>query len=692
MTGQKPRIVLIALYNYDFGVRSISSFLKTKGYEPVIIFFKHKRYCEEWMTNDFITPALLSEEDYFESDCALLLSSLEKIKPEIIGISLTSTMFAIARRITQSIKKRLGSLVVWGGVHAIICPEECIGHADAVCVGEGEYVLWKIAERIQQERSLDGIEGLWVKHSGEISKALPMLIDDLDALPYPDFFDRGNKFLVDSQAVVPDPPVMFPLHSQGYYPIMTSRGCLFNCSFCCNATIKEQYRGQGRYFRRRSVKNVLAELRLAVERYPFIGVRFWDDVFTHDLAWTTEFCEEYVRLIGKPFICYAHPSQTAPALLDKLIRSGASVIHVGLQSGSARVAQSVFQRRQTNRDIIAFAQAMKRYGVYARYDLITDNPFENEDDFDETVDLLLSLPRPYQVRLYSLCYFPKTLLTTQALENKSIVSSEQEQYAAKALNNFLLFLPLVRNKTIFFRDLVVALAVHRWVPAWFVNVCRKSFLVRQYPRQFFMFIRIFLRWLRFMKRVPAGKLNFRKAFYPRWRHTVGLYHFKDELRKKLLRCDKKDLARYVKPADDIFLVPSNRSDVLDPCFRLTIERHDAQQQPVALRFELLAAHACDALVATWDVVINGGSPRYTSDIIFRFPSLYFTRDTKDAVCSHCQKSELAAGQLYILQVSMPSRVAGEPVEIANRVVFTASLTQRNEQFPHGASEARCSAV
>jgi len=60
---------------------------------------------------------------------------------DIIGITVTTF---VSQRVCEMASKfrSTGSKVVLGGVHASIMPEECLEHADAVVVGEAEYV-WK---------------------------------------------------------------------------------------------------------------------------------------------------------------------------------------------------------------------------------------------------------------------------------------------------------------------------------------------------------------------------------------------------------------------------------------------------------------------------------------------------------------------------------------------------------------------
>jgi anaerobic magnesium-protoporphyrin IX monomethyl ester cyclase len=485
-------IVLISLFNIDFGIRFISSFLKAKGCPAYIILFNQIRYRTEFLDNDYFTGRLLKHPICPEKDLRLLLKLLDQLQPQLIGISVTSVTMRTAQRITAEIKKHFDIPVVWGGIHPIIAPEECIQHADIVCIGEGEIPMWELAERLKTKQPLSGIKNLWIKNNGSLEKnELRPLITDLDTLPFPDFIAQGNKFLIDSGRITEDPPII-SAYDKNIYPIMTSRGCMFSCAFCCNSVIREKYENQGPYLRRRSVNNVIQELKLVIQNKPIHSVRFWDDVFTYDKTWIKEFCDRYLREIGRPFVCYANPKYTDREILQKLADTGLYSIWLGIQSGSESINRNIFSRSHSNKEVIDFALIMKALHIKARYDLISDNPYETEFDQDKTVILLLELPHPYPIIIYSLCYFPKTQLTLRALRDGLITPQDLEQYTSKALNNFFMYLPLSKDKKQLFWNCIKAMAVNRHFPKELVRFCKRNNFFKKFPKILFILAKSYL--------------------------------------------------------------------------------------------------------------------------------------------------------------------------------------------------------
>ncbi len=483
MSEVKPadfRIVLVSMFGLDFGVMALDAYLRARGYRPLIVGFKHLKIPLEYMNNDYFSASPMDHTLFPRKDRELLLGQLARLDPHLIGVSVSSVSFRTARWLTRAIRQRFSARVIWGGVHAILSPEDCIGEADFVCIGEGEGALVELVEALRRGRQPAGLKNLWIRQGQEVEKnPLRPLIADLDELPWPDRITADRVFIDDGRMV--RRPVINAGYMTNAYPMMTSRGCMFTCSFCCNSVISRRYKGQGPYMRRRSVDHVLDELRHAVRRSEVASVRFWDDVFTYDEGWIDEFCSRYPREVGRSFICYAHPHRTSQRVLEQLSGAGLTMVYVGIQSGSRKTNTTYFNRAQSNRQIRSFARRARALQITPNYDVIVDNAFESEQDNNETIELLLTLPRPFKVLFFSLCFFPKTPLSLQALE-KGIIRDEQlEHNTSKALNNFFLVLDRSPRPEQLFWSCIKAMAVNPAFPKVLVRRLHDSRLLRRHP-------------------------------------------------------------------------------------------------------------------------------------------------------------------------------------------------------------------
>ena len=482
---KNTRVALIALLSLDFGARSISAFLKKNGYPVSLIFFNRMRCPAEMISNDFLNLQLTGNNLFNKRNIDLLISLLKKLDAKIIGISLTAITFQTAKAITLEIKKHLDVKVVWGGIHPIVCPEECIRYADIVCVGEGELPMLELAEKLENNEPICGIGNLWIKNTDGIEKnKMNPLMEDLDRLPFPDFTDRDDKFVIDSGRIAREYEILSGSEKR-VYPIMTSRGCMYACSFCSNSILKRRYEGKGNYLRRRSVGNVIDELKYAAANRQFSSIRFWDDVFTYDARWIGDFCDQYLREIGKPFSCYTHPLRTDKEILLRLRNAGLITANIGIQSGSEGTSKNLFSRVQSNRDILDFALFADKSEVTMRYDIIGDNPYETDQDEERTAELLMQLPYPFQVQFYSLCWFPETPLTKKALDDKIITARDLEQNTSKALDNFFMYVSLSPDKRSAFWNCIKSMATNRLFSVHLIRLCMKSRFLKKHPRVLF---------------------------------------------------------------------------------------------------------------------------------------------------------------------------------------------------------------
>jgi radical SAM superfamily enzyme YgiQ (UPF0313 family) len=123
--------------------------------------------------------------------------------------------------------------------------------------------------------------------------------------------------------------------------------------------------------------------------------------------------------------------------MDALKAIGLSHIDMGVQTGSERIRMDLMKRPETNESILKSCNIMKERNISVVIDVITDNPFETEQDMKNSLDFFLSLPGPYSFNFYSLIYFPGVQLTQMALDAGYIRRDQVEDVAGKTLSQFV---------------------------------------------------------------------------------------------------------------------------------------------------------------------------------------------------------------------------------------------------------------
>jgi radical SAM superfamily enzyme YgiQ (UPF0313 family) len=161
----------------------------------------------------------------------------------------------------------------------------------------------------------------------------------------------------------------------------------------------------------------------------------------------------------------------------KLLR----LAQVGIQSGSERLSRDIFRRNTPKSTVIRAAGLFHRHKIKANYHLIFDNPFAQQEDNRETLELILAFPRPFTLSLYSLTYFPKTELTNRALERGFIDSSQIEGSSDKSLSQIYISPEYKRDPLERFYINLIYLAQVPFIPRAVVRLLLKAKPLKRYP-------------------------------------------------------------------------------------------------------------------------------------------------------------------------------------------------------------------
>jgi radical SAM superfamily enzyme YgiQ (UPF0313 family) len=458
--GKKPVFAFVALYSFEsFAIRSIATTLRRAGHDVLEVYY------DDFKSNQFKYPG--------PDDLTPFLNLLREKRVDIVGLSLRSSYRKIAGILTEAIHRDLGLPVIWGSTHPTIMPEDSISVADVVCRGEGETPMLELASRLSQGIDISGIHNLWLKKGdGTVIRNELGPYAPLDSLPDPEYGAPGKYFLKDGVMREGD-----PLGDESTYAIMASRGCPHYCTFCTNAFYLN---ANPKYLRFRSVDRVIGEVKRARELMPGIKrVKFYDDQFATNKKWIDEFVEKWRHEVGLPFDAYLNPQNVTRTLVGKLKLAGVTVIEMGIQSGSERVANEVFDRRITREKLLRAANIMHESGVRVNYGVITDNPLETSQDKRDALDFLLQIPRPYILFLMSLTYFPGTPLTERLLKEGHITENDVEGKNDKSLYHWEASFSYKRKPEDRFWLALMSLLPKDFIPKGFIRfLSNREFLMR----------------------------------------------------------------------------------------------------------------------------------------------------------------------------------------------------------------------
>jgi radical SAM superfamily enzyme YgiQ (UPF0313 family) len=350
---------------------------------------------------------------------------ISNFNPDLTGISLMSIEFYPAKNLTRLLKEKFDIPIIWGGVHAIIKPEECIKYTDYVCAGEGESAIVSLLEHFKNKGKgiPPAIPGVWVNHNGDIiQQAVAQPETNLDSLPFqeylPDYFYGYHNKKIYNFAQNQQLFRQYALYGGTCHMMITTRGCPFHCSYCGNSAFMNVF---GRKVRERSVRNVIDEIKEVIKDPFVLYINFQDDCFfTHDKEWMEEFSRLYKEHVNLPFIARAIPTMLDRERLTMLVDAGLCWIVMGIQSGSDRVNFEVYDRKIRFRSVKKAADLISETHAAPFYEMIVDNPYETEEEQIETIDAVATLKKPYIVSLAHLTFFPGTSLAEKAVKDKIV--------------------------------------------------------------------------------------------------------------------------------------------------------------------------------------------------------------------------------------------------------------------------------
>ena len=273
---------------------------------------------------------------------------------DIVGISATTSTAREAYHLADIIRNK-GIRVVMGGPHVSFLTEEALAHSDYVCRGEAEVSFIELVKCLEKNQTPAQVAGVsW--HSGnELVHNPDAAATELNRVPIPDLsiFDDFNKMTT--------------------YPVMTSRGCPFDCTFC---SVTAMF---GHKIRLREIDLVLEEL----EQYAGKQVFFCDDNFTANPRRTKTLLQEMIkRKISPKWWCAQVRTDAAQdeELLQLMKAAGCGMVFVGMESINPQTLLS-YNKKQGVVDIEFCIKKFHQYGIMLHGMFV----FGSDDDTPQTI-------------------------------------------------------------------------------------------------------------------------------------------------------------------------------------------------------------------------------------------------------------------------------------------------------------------
>lgn len=365
---------------FNHGLASLSAWLKEHGHETQLL-----------NLNENLPPVPSREE---------ALELIRDWKPGLVAFSCLTQQYEAAKEfagfLRESAEFELPPLIV-GGIHPTMMPETVMGDGvwDHVGVGECEDSLLRLVERVEAGEAPDDIANFLSWKDGarpaeaEARIAANWIHNPVGEFPKFEEIPEPDYALFDTQRITEI--------KNGWFGLMSSRGCPYRCSYCLNHKIVDRYRdelGRGTselgFFRFRPADKMIAEIRNVLATHDNINTFiFDDDLFTQNPEHALAICKAYEEAeINVPFVVNSHVKALDPRVAEALASAGCKILKLGIESGSQRIRGRVLRRYMTQRDIRETVASAEAHGLHTSGFLMVGLPSETHDERWESVDIL----------------------------------------------------------------------------------------------------------------------------------------------------------------------------------------------------------------------------------------------------------------------------------------------------------------
>ena len=322
---------------------------------------------------------------------SMIVNSLQTHKPDAVCLGGICTEYHFIKDAIAIIKKNAPEIpIICGG--GIITNDaqyifDIIG-ADFCVIGEGEEVIVRLLDAIDSHNDFDSVDNIGYRVNGKaIFTKRNYSYPDINTRPFPDYEPFNFDLLLDNSELMFDRNLYrYPRpDNPRVMPIVTARGCPFNCSFCVHDN-KTKYRA-------RSIANILEEIKVKYERYHFNVLIIVDELFATNKIRIKEFCEGILEGKSNHGWDFNWLFQThANAALDKeslqMAKSaGCYFFSYGIESASPKVLTSM-NKHSKPEQISEAIKLSQEVGIGFGGNYIFGDPAETVETIQESLNFI----------------------------------------------------------------------------------------------------------------------------------------------------------------------------------------------------------------------------------------------------------------------------------------------------------------
>ncbi len=349
-----------------------------------------------------------------------VVSKVKEFSPSLVVVDTSTPSIYHDVEVARTIKEATGAFILLVGSHPSALPTETLDidpRIEAVARNEYDYTVLDLARQLQMSRdnpALDQVEGISYRSNGEVvANPDRSLVKDLDSLPFVSAVFKKHLNISDYFYTITKHPMV---------SIYTGRGCPHRCVYCLYPQVMH-----GRRYRKRSIANIMDEIRFIVEELPEVREVFIeDDTFTVDRKRVREFSQLLIDLrIGLSWTANSRADVDYKTL--KLMRqAGCRLLCVGLESGDQDVLDSMKKDLKVTR-ARQFCEDAKKAGLLIHGCFMVGNPGETRESLQTTLRFATEL-RLDTAQFFPIMVYPGTEAYDWARDNDFLLSEKFDEW------------------------------------------------------------------------------------------------------------------------------------------------------------------------------------------------------------------------------------------------------------------------
>lgn len=389
----------------------VAAALREAGHDPVL-----------FDLIPLIVPSGADRETFYRT---AILREIRNVQPEAVGQNcFLSTHFSFVRLVAKMVKEYDATLpFIIGGIHPTLFAEDIIANCpeiDFIIRGEGELQTAALVTALakNERHSWEKIPSIAYHNDAGGVTLTPRVsyVEPLDALPPP----AWDLVLIDQYTTD---------HTHWYNPknlairmsapILTSRSCPFDCSFCSAHAM------MGRGLRMHSPERVVDEIESLYTRYGINYFGFVDDNLTLNKKHIMTICNLIVkRRINIQFESFNgyNVASMDEDIVAAMCEAGCVYVIMPIEHGSDMMRNQIIGKKLPRDKIYVLANLYKKYHLLTRGIFIMGFPEETAETLDETYQMMLELDLDLY-NVFTLIPFPGTRIFDQASRDNLLIAN-----------------------------------------------------------------------------------------------------------------------------------------------------------------------------------------------------------------------------------------------------------------------------